>query len=82
MKKYSGNFQNFQNSLKCDNIPNEDELNRKISEITEEHLSNIVPVIADLMSLIKSNVSILSKLEVYIFSLILFSPGKSFTFVI
>ncbi|XP_051163794.1 uncharacterized protein LOC127283146 isoform X2 [Leptopilina boulardi] len=34
---------------------NEDELNRKITEITDDHLSNLVPVIADLMSLIKNN---------------------------
>ncbi|XP_043481030.1 uncharacterized protein LOC122510443 [Leptopilina heterotoma] len=52
VKKVTSNFQNFH---KIHQATNEEELHRKISELTEDHLSNLVPVIADLMSIIKNN---------------------------
>lgn len=55
VKKVSSNTENFQSFHKIQHTTNEEELNRKISELTEDHLSNLVPVIADLMSIIKNN---------------------------
>ncbi|XP_033219575.1 uncharacterized protein LOC117174505 isoform X2 [Belonocnema kinseyi] len=58
VQRLSARSHNFQNSEKCSkftSLPNEKELTKKVTQITEEHLSNLVPVIADLMSLIGRN---------------------------
>lgn len=38
---------------------NDDELTSRVATITEEHLSSLVPIIADLMSLVSSKVTLL-----------------------
>jgi len=57
-KKFSGKIQDSKSSETIENIVkntstnNDDDLVKRVTMITEEHLSNLVPIIADLMSLV------------------------------
>ncbi|KAH0956325.1 hypothetical protein HN011_008141 [Eciton burchellii] len=57
-KKFSGKLQDSKSSETIENIVkntstnNDDDLVKRVTMITEEHLSNLVPIIADLMSLV------------------------------
>ncbi|XP_025161032.1 uncharacterized protein LOC105188487 isoform X2 [Harpegnathos saltator] len=61
--KFSGKLQNVEHSetiediVKTTSTNNDDELIRRVTMITEEHLSNLVPVIADLMSFVSNKQS-------------------------
>lgn len=62
-RKVSDNLQDSKQSESLENIVkntttnNDDELMRKVTMITEEHLSSLVPIIADLMSFVSNKVS-------------------------
>lgn len=62
-RKVSDNLQDSKQSESIENIVkntttnNDDELMRKVTMITEEHLSSLVPIIADLMSFVSNKVS-------------------------
>lgn len=62
-KEVSDNLQdskqseNIENIVKNTTTNNDDELMRKVTMITEEHLSSLVPIIADLMSFVSNKVS-------------------------
>lgn len=62
-KKVSDNLQDSKQSESIENIVkntttnNDDELMKKVTMITEEHLSSLVPIIADLMSFVSNKVS-------------------------
>lgn len=49
-------FETIENIVKTTRTNNDDELVKKVTMITEEHLSNLVPVIADLMSFVSNKV--------------------------
>lgn len=69
--KISDNLQGSKQSESIENIVkntttnNDDELVKKVTMITEEHLSSLVPIIADLMSYVSNKVNyiIISKLS-------------------
>lgn len=61
--KISDNVQDSKQSESIENIVkntttnNDDELVKKVTMITEEHLSSLVPIIADLMSYVSNKVN-------------------------
>lgn len=61
--KISDNLQDSKQSESIENIVkntttnNDDELVKKVTMITEEHLSSLVPIIADLMSYVSNKVN-------------------------
>lgn len=62
-RKFSDNLQDSKQSESIENIVkntttnNDDELVKKVTMITEEHLSSLVPIIADLMSFVSNKVN-------------------------
>lgn len=47
----------IENIVRNTSTNNDDELTQRATTITEEHLSNLVPVIADLMSFVSTKVN-------------------------
>lgn len=61
LRTFSDKLQEVEHSEIIENIvkttsTNNDELVKRVTRITEEHLSNLVPVIADLMSFVSNRV--------------------------